>query len=321
MSNPLPIQEWLNVIKDEYLDGFVKDGGSAIKFVLPVQEDLAPLLKARLSSMACGLGYVVVNVDSGETRVHMPQEIFFRIAQQIDWRLLARRVVLRLCEYAGYHTGTIDPQREPPILEAVSTANSVEESMIALEMRNPLFRTVAQNYNMSRDFRMAMTHFCNAEMGGIGQNQEAAPLIDWVTGANKRVSNVRRYSIYNSIVRTNARHLLESLLYWVRFAGYSGSVVLLNNSRVTLRQNPRDGLLFYSRPAVMDHYELLRELIDGTDRLNGLLGIVLSKEDLLDDDPRRKGVSIYQALQARIADEVQDRDLANPMSTLVRLTD
>ena len=321
MTNTLPIQEWLTVIEDEYLDGFVKDGGSAIKFVVPVQEDLAPLLQARLSAMAGGLGYLVVKVDSGETRVHMPQEIFFRIAQQIDWPLLARRVMLRLCEDAGYHTGTIDPQGEPLILEAVSTANSVEESMIALEMRNPLFRAVAQNYNMSRDFRMAMTHFCRAEMGGIGQDQEAAPLIDWVTGANRRVSNVRSYSIYNSIVRTNARHLLESLLYWGRFAGYSGSVVLLNNSRVTLRQNPRDGLLFYSRPAVMDHYELLRELIDGTDRLNGLLGIVLSKEDILDDDPRRKGFSIYQALQARIADEVQARDLANPMSTLVRLTD
>ena len=107
-----------------------------------------------------------------------------------------------------------------------------------------------------------MTHLCLTEIGGAGQNQEAVPLIEWLTGGSRRVSSVRAYSIYNSIVRTNARHFVESLLYWVRFVGYSGTVVILNNSRVTLRQNPRDGRRFYSRSAVMDHYELF----EGTHR-------------------------------------------------------
>ena len=166
-----------------------------------------------------------------------------------------------------------------------------------------------------------MTHLCLTEIDGAGQDQEAVPLIEWLTGLNKRISNVRRYSIYNSIIRTNARHLLESLLYWVRFTGYSGTVVLLNNSRVLLRRNPRDGLSFYSRSAAMDHYELLRELIDSTDRLEGLFMVVLASEDFLDNDQSGKGFFIYQALRARIGDEVQDRNQANPLSTLVRLTD
>ena len=155
--------------------------------------------------------------------------------------------------------------------------------------------------------------------GRTWQNLEAIPLIDWLTGRSRRVSNVRAYSIYNSIVRTNARHFLESLLYWVRFAGYPGTVVLLNDSRVTLPRNPRDGLRFYSRSAVMDHYELLRELIDATDRLGGLFMVVLSNADFLDEDRRGKGFSIYQALMGRIGDEVRDRSQANPMSTLVRV--
>ena len=197
----------------------------------------------------------------------------------------------------------------------------MEESQIALDLRRKLPRAVTQNRNMSRDFRLAMTHLCLTEMGGAGQNLEAIPLIDWLTGRSRRISNVRAYSIFNSIVRTNARHLLESLLYWVRFAGYPGTVIVLNDSRVTLRRNPRDERRFYSRSAVMDHYELLRELIDGTDRLEGLFMVVLANEDFLDDDPRGKGFSIYQALLGRIADEVRDRRQANPMSTLVRLAD
>ena len=109
MTNELPFQEWLKVIREEYLDGFVKEGGSSIKFAVPVQEDLGPLMEDAFKRMASDLGYMVVSVDAGETRVHMHQDIFFRIASQVDWRLLARRVILRLSADAGYLTGGIDP--------------------------------------------------------------------------------------------------------------------------------------------------------------------------------------------------------------------
>ena len=326
MTNILPLQEWLNVIKEEYLDGFVSDGGSSLKFAVPSRQDLSLLLKERFAVDASDLGYLVVAVDAGETRVHMLQDIFFRIAEQIDWRQLARRVVLRLAGEAGYRTETADLEVDTPILEAISEASAVEnkavdESLIRMELRNPLFQSVTRNGSMSRDFRVAMTQLCLTEMGGASQNQEAVPLIEWLTGVNRRVSSVRRYEIYNSIVRTNARYFLESLLFWVRFVGYSGTCVILDDSRVTLRRNPRDGLRFYSRSAVMDHYELLRELIDGTDRLEGLLMAVLADEAFLDEDTRGKGFFIYQALRNRIADEVRSRTQANPMATLVRLAD
>ncbi len=321
MTNTLGLQEWLEVIREEYLQGFVKDGGTSIKFAVPGGNGLGPLLKDTFTNMASSLDYLVVSIDSGETRVHMPQEIFFSIAAQVDWRLLARRVILLLAEDIGYRTDTINPQGESAILVAISDANSVEENLIGLELRRRLPGAVTQNVNMSKDFRLAMTHLCLTEMGGAGQNPEAPALIEWLTGLNRRVSNVRAYSIYNSIVRTNARHFFESLLYWVRYVGYSGTAIILDNSRVTLRRNPRDGLRFYSRSAVMDHYEHLRELIDGTDRLEGFFMIVLANDDFLDDDPAGKGFSIYQALRGRIADEVRDRNQANPMATLVRLVD
>ena len=326
MTNTLSLEEWLRVIKEEYLEGFISDGGSSLKFVVPARQDLSLLVRDRIVADASDLDFLVVAVDAGDTRVHMLQEVFFRIAEQVDWRQMARRVVLRLAGEAGYRTDTVGLEADIPILEAISAASSVgdgsvDESLIRMELRNPLFESVTRNGNMSRDFRVAMTQLCLTEMGGAGQNQEAVPLIEWLTGVNRRVSSVRRYEIYNSIVRTNARHFLESLLYWVRFVGYSGTCIILDNSRVTLRRNPRDGQRFYSRSAVMDHYELVRELIDGTDRLEGLLLLVLSDEEFLDEDIRGKGFSIYQALRSRIADEVRSRTQANPMSTLVRLSD
>ena len=325
MTDTLPIVEWLSVIKGEYLDGFVKHGGSAIKFAVPASEDLGTLLRNALSDTALDLGYQVVTVDSGETRVHMPQDILFRIAEQIDWRLLARKVVLRIAKDAGFRTDNIDPRSEPSIVSAISAVSSDKESIVRLELRRELRKAlpglVFDNRNMARDFRVAMTQLCLSEVTTTGENQEAIPLIEWLTGVNEKVSIVKGYGIYNKVLRTNAKHLLESLLYWIRFAGYSGTVVLLNNSRVTLRRNPRDGLRFYSRSAVMDHYELLRELIDGTDRLEGLFLVVLSNLDFLDDDQRGKGFSIYRALLGRIADDVWVRNQVNPMAILVRLAD
>ena len=321
MTNILSVQEWLGIIRSEYLDGFIDDGGASLKFAVPVKEDLSALVKDLLARDARELGYLVVEVNSGDTRVHMLQDIFFRIAEQIDWRLLARRVVLKLCDNLPYQVESIDPTVETPLLEAISAANDVPESQVALDLRRLLPGAVTQDQGMSRDFRLAMTHLCLTEMGGAGQTQEAVPLIEWLTGVNQRVSSVRHYLIYNRVLRTNARHFLESLLYWVRFVGYSGTCVVLDNSRVTLRANPRDGGRFYSRSATMDHYELLRELIDGADRLPGMLMVVLSNEGFLDDEIRSKGFHIYQALLLRIIDEVRSRTQANPLATLVRLSD
>lgn len=321
MTNILAVQEWLNTIRAEYLDGFISEGGASVKFIVSSQADLAPVLKERVTETASHQGYLVMNVDAAETRVHMFQDFFFRIAEQIDWRLMARQVVLGQAGELGYQADAVNPLADTSVLKALGEASSLSENFILQDLRPLIENAVFRNSGMSRDFRAAMTHLCLAEMGAAGQSRDETPLLEWITGANRRVGSVRRYGIYNSIARTNARHFLESLLYWVRFVGYAGTCVLLDDRRITLRRNPRDGLRFYSRSAVMDHYELLRELIDGTDRLEGLLLVVLTDEDFLDDDIRGKGFSIYQALRSRIADEVRSRTQPNPMATLVRLFD
>ena len=319
MSGTLPVEDWLGVIRDEYLQGFVKDGGSSIKFVVPAGIDLhlAGVLKAALTELAVGLDYAVVGVDAGETRVHMPQEIFFKVAGQIDWKLLARRVILRLATESGYRIEGVKPDLGSPILGAIATSSAVDEQIINMQLQRRLPQAVTRNSNMSKDFRVAMTQLCLVELSGTGEDNETSPLIEWLTGSNRRISNVKNYLIYNSITRTNARHFFESLLHWVKYAGRAGTLILIDNSRVTLPRNPRDGLHYYTRPSVMDHYELLREFIDGTDRMNSSLMVVLTDPDFLNEEGR--GYGIYQALRGRIADEVRDRTLANPMSSLVRL--
>jgi hypothetical protein len=324
MTNTLALQEWLDVIREEYLSEFVKDGGSSIKFAVPLGGVDCRHPISGLANMASEMDYIVAKVDASDTRVHMAEDIFFKVASQVPWRPLARRVVLRLARESGYATDGINSESEGSLLRSIGSANSsagepLNDEFILQELRPKLYSAVMSNRSMAKDFRVAMTHLCLAEARDTSETQEESTIIDWLTGVNRRISAVRSYSIYNGINRTNARHLLESLLHWTKFAGRAGVVMLIDDSRVTLRRNPRDGLRFYSRAAVMDHYELLREFIDSTDRLESLLMIVLAEEDFLNDGLSGKGMGIYQALRGRIFDEVYARSQANPMSALVRL--
>jgi hypothetical protein len=68
----------------------------------------------------------------------------------------------------------------------------------------------------------------------------------------------------------------------------------------------------------MDAYEVLRQFVDATDELEGCLIGVLAPLEFLDDE--RRGVERYTALKLRVWDEVRDRQRANPLAALVRLT-
>jgi len=314
MSNTIPIQEWLELIDSEYLSTFVKDGGASVKFAV-TPEERKPELYRSLKARCEELDYAFVELNAVTSRVHMPQDIFFALAQQIDWRLLAHRMVRRLAEAKGFSVdGVAIADADDNIYDSLARANGIEARFVLQEIRPDVVSRVLKNQKMARDFKVAMTHLCTSLDGG----ESKQPLLDWLTGVNTRIGNVRPFSIRTSINRTSARHYIESALYWVRHVGHAGTALLIENSRVTLAKNPKDGLRFYTRAMTIDHYELLREFIDDVDRLAATLMVVVTNHDFIDEQSAR-GWRIYSALQTRIMDDVRDRNLVNPVAALVRL--
>ena len=326
MPNTISISEWLGFVDDEYLSTFIKDGGASVKFAVTPNE-LKPTLYEAMKARCRDLDYVFVELDAArmETRAHMPQDIFFGIAKQIDWRLLARQMVLRLAAEAGYSVEGVAPEGSGEVLSNIADTNGVETRMARMELRPLLQNRILKNPGMARDFRTAMTQLClnSGELDTNGARLNH-PIVDWLTGTNTRLGNVRPYSIYTAINRNTARYFIESALYWVRHTGRSGTVILMDNSRVTLARRPRppDGKRYYTRSMTMEHYELLREFIDSADRLAGTLLMVVTNQDFLDDSTDRssRGYGIYQALRTRIMDDVRDRNLVNPVASLARLS-
>lgn len=315
-SAVIPRAHWLRVLDEEYLSGFVRDGGAAVKFAVASDEGRSQL-QTELRSLAEERGYVFTAVSAEACRVHMPQDIFFTLAGQLDWRALARRVNLRLLGEEGMETGGVDPEAERDVLGAVARQNGIETRSVMLRWRPALERGVTKNGSLTRAFRIAMTHLCIEERGGpVYQGQ---PILDWLTGANRRIGPLRPFQIHTAINRVTARHLIESLFSWVRLAGYPGTVILLDNARVTVPRNPRDEKRYYTRLATTDHYELLREFIDDVDLLSGALLVVATDSAFVDENSAR-GWGIYSALRTRVMDDVRDRKLVNPVAGLVRLS-
>ncbi len=327
MTAAISPESWLQFLREEYLEGsfqhgsyregFIKEGGSSVKFAIPLEEESRGQIESEIIEQGQLAGYLVARVSSAVTRVHMMDQLFFRIAGQIPWRVLIRQMLIKLAseEYP------VPPAGDGPLANSIAEANAISLDMVRMKANQWVDRTVLQRQSLSRDFRVAITQLCMAELDGGPDGETRAEVITaWLTGSNSAVSAVKPYQIFSRVSRSNARHLLESLLRWIRFAGYPGLVIVLDTSRLTIAKNPHDSYLYYTKANMLDAYEVLRQFIDGTDRMTGCLLIVTPAAEFLDVEPFGRGMGVYNALRLRVYDEVRDQRLVNPMGTMVRLS-
>jgi hypothetical protein len=328
MAAEIAPDQWLQFLREEYLEGalqngsyrpgFIKEGGASVKIAVPLEEEDREQIENDIADLSRRLGYVVARVSSADTRVHMIDQVFFRVAEQVPWQELSRAVILKLARVANYVTPSSTSEA---LLSELAAANAIGPEMLMMEARTWIENRVFREQSLARDFRIAVTRLCLAELSGGPDGATIIEVVtDWLTGRNRAIAAVRPYQIYSRISRSNARYLLESLLHWIRFAGYPGLVILLDTSRLTIARNPRDDRLYYTKAAMLDAYEVLRQSIDGTDRMKGCLLVVTPAPEFLVIEPGSRGMGDYNALKLRVYDEVRDQRLVNPMGAMVRLS-
>ena len=64
MTNSISYPDWVEIIKTEYLDSFIREGGSSIKFAVPVEDGIRPSLFRDVRRVAEDLDYLVAEVNS-----------------------------------------------------------------------------------------------------------------------------------------------------------------------------------------------------------------------------------------------------------------
>src|SRR6266498_3531842 len=188
-------------------------------------------------------------------------------------------------------------------------------------LRRALEHALLGATGLAHEFRLAMLRLCQAELGvGEVDVAERDAVLGWLRGERVALALLRRSLIYGRIGRHSARAMLTSLASWLALVGRGGLVLDVDLARLAVGRRPpveqREGV-YYSKAAVLDAYEVLRQLIDATDVLSAAMVVVVIPPELLTDEVR--GLPAYSALQLRVADEVRDRRRPNPYAGLVRL--
>ena len=311
-------QCWLDTIRGEYLHDFIKHGGAAVKFVVPMEDNDHIRLLNLLRKTSEEENYFFTSVNAVSTKIHMIDKLFHEIARQIDWDELSLSFVKKIFTQNSYE---LPLQREDFNLQNIATINKREEKFLRKEMHSWFEKEIFRDFEMSQEFRIAMMRLCLDQLDPTGPTTFLSNAVkEWLGGELRLISTLKEALIFQKIARHNARHMLFSLAHWLRVNGKSGLIVVLDISRylISARSRDPDAGFFYSIPALLDAYEVLRQFIDGTDEMEGCLVVVLASKDFLNDDKR--GLNRYDALKLRIWDEVRDKRRQNPLASLIRLS-
>ena len=307
--------EWLELIEREYLTDFIAAGGGAVKFVVGDAHQLEVVARV-LGLLAERDGLAHVTIDAATTRLHMIQDVFFAIARSLDWNAMAQYFVESLFRSKGYQWPR--PGEAAPIQD-VAECNRLDVTLLRRDFRQWLTAEVMRDTEMTQDFRVAMTQLCLLRLEPEDpQSGITAPILQWLCGELRRIGALKQTFIAARITRHNGRAMLRSLCRWLRLCGRRGLCASLD-----IRQLGRTGAavgdgIRYSPAAVLDAFEVLRQVIDDSEHFAGLLLVVLADEALIGDDTKRS-LDAYLALKMRIWSDVRPEGRDNPLAPLVVL--
>lgn len=320
MTEVIAAGEWFSYLRREYLDEYLRAGGASVKFAVAGESGATTEIVNQARVLAMDSGFVPIAVDAAETRMHLIERVFFACASQVPWTRLTDTALRRFATDEGFSAPPSVPTGSS-FAQAVATHTGMDIDFVRNRLAQRVQTHVYRDRAMIRDFRLAMTWLCQGRLTGAPSSIADADLIEqWLTGRISRIGALKHLAIFTKINRTNARLHLESLLHWLRVAHIPGTVLIFNVDRL-LKTRRDDAGEHYSRAALLDAYEVLRQFIDSSDELEGLLLVVVASDAILDADSRQRGLAAYHALRNRVYDEVRDREHANPAGALVRLAE
>jgi P-loop Domain of unknown function (DUF2791) len=309
-TEPLRPDAWLTVIEQEYFTDFLRAGGAAAKFVIG-DEAAHEEIESECAILARRHGMLHAHLSAAETKLHMAQDLFFALVRVLPWDGLLQRYLEELFarhEHPWPRPGT-----------AMTTVDLAEAFGIAPVIMTRhrdqwLSRDLWDDPRLARDFRAAMIALCLSRLDPQDGDAEAnTPVHQWLRGEKPLLSALRPFDITARINRANARAMLISLCHFLRRTGASGLLLTLDLRAATRKG---DTPVRYSPSALMDLYEVLRELIDDLEHLPGLFLLGVADQELIAGD-RRRTLDNYKALEMRIWPDVRPGDRQNPLAPLV----
>lgn len=306
--------DWASVMGQDLAE-FVGAGGALVRFVVgdsPV--DVAHTRRA-LMDLADDSQLRFFDVDGSRTRLQYPNDILASIAEQIDFQQVVTSFLFQAVIDEGYE---VPSDSAHFVLRDIAAMNDVVPRNIH-EIINARIRSgIMRDRRLVRDVRYALWAIARDVLQG--KRTEVADGVPerWLRSQISSVRELRDFGIVQKVTRYNARGLIRSILTWLPTSRCNGSIVFVNALHLSQTRNLRDGRVHYTRSALSDVYEVMREFIDETDDMSHVLLVFAMPREFLSIDPRGRGMGMYQALQFRVS-SFPEATVPNPLSNMVLL--
>jgi P-loop Domain of unknown function (DUF2791) len=308
------LDEWVRCLDNEYLAEFIAEGGSAVRLIVAPDIEAVDTALATLAGAAIEWGYALAWVDAGQTKVQLIEQLFHAVARQIDWETGTRQWLRNQLMQNGYtlpETGELDA-------DSVVACNTLTRAELLAEARRWVAHEITSDHSLYREFRNAMAMLVLGQLNPQSVTPSDAEVVyQWLRGEKCSLSVLKRLRLFQRIGRHNGRFMLSSLATFLPRLGLKGLVVLLDIRPVVSDAPAGTGALRYTRAAVQDFYEVLRQCIDGTDEFHHFLLVAAAGPGLVENE--RRGLDSYTALKLRTIEDVRDKNRTNPLGMLVHL--
>jgi hypothetical protein len=313
---PVHPEDWAQLVSADVPD-FVGGGGALVRFVVGETPAVQARTKTLLKSLGGASKLHFFDVDGSETRLHFPNDLLGAIAGQIDFHEVMTSFLMRAVLEEGYEvpTGATDF-----VLQDIADTNRVAAGDVRTVINERIRSAIMRDRRLVRDVRFALWAIAREVLRGVPAEIAGDVPRRWLQSQVSSIRELREFGIVQKVNRYNARGILRSLLTWIPTSDWRGSIVFVDATRLASPRNLRDGTTYYTRTALSDTYEVMRQFIDDTDDMSHVLLVFSMPPEFLSLEPRGRGMGVYQALQFRV-NGFPEATRPNPLSNLVVLHD
>ena len=287
--------------QEKYLQEYIKNGGSKIKFVTGRQGSGKTHFLGLMTAAAKKENYKTARFSAKEIWLHDFKDIYVEILRQCDIMGCLEAVSHQLIELMGFHYQDIPDEMR--FIDYLSQ-NDSSDAITKREIRALLRKLFLDNPLMDNNFALACSMLTGSILGyPVLEEQNKELLLAWLEGDRSiKLSQLRALDFYPSrITKYNARHMLRSLAELVHMGGYSGLFVTVDDMEILISRSSLEPV-HYTKVKREDTYESIRQLIDDIDSMRNIMFVYAFDRELLDNE--NAGVKSYQALWMRIQNEI-----------------
>lgn len=285
----------------KYLQEYIRDGGSKIKFVSGRKGSGKTYFLNMMAALAQTEKYKTVQFSARDIWMHDFREIYIEVFRQCDILDCLDAVGRYLIREMGY-----DDQEIPEGMKFIDylSQNGMGDALTKREIRTQLKQIFLDNPMLDNNFALACSMLTGSILGyPVLEEQNKDLLLGWLEGDRTiKLSQLRMLGFYPSrITKYNARHMLRSLAEVIHMGGYSGLFITIDNLETLISRSSLEPI-HYTKMKREDTYESIRQLIDDIDSMKNIMFAYGFDRVLIDDE--NTGLKSYQALWMRIQNEI-----------------